>query len=409
MTFDPAAKNPRHTFGRLLYVLLLAVALFFIHRPEWLLGLLALQLILWIGSGLSARALWSSTFRLRLLFFFIVVSYALISTGDNELDRWWEVPLGYLAFDINLAGLTIAAFMCLRVLILVMASAWMQRTAAPGALVDALRKLHLPETLAMTVDATLLLLGSAAEKGDKQRNGGGQGTGDGGGRSKHQKPGKRLSWQELKAGNLGGVGKLIDDSLLKARDFLAARYPGLGDKALHDMTIVLAVCLALMGLKLFQILPGIPIASGHKNLIVVPLLLYAAYGTHARFGGLLAGTTVGIVSFLLGYGKYGVLEISHFALPGLLADLLMPWLNARSRIGRLAQFAFAGLVLGAGRFVANLLVIMLAGAPLPAFVLFAPMLISQLVFGAISCVASVLIVNSSRLPGGAKAGENNGQ
>lgn len=384
--------RPWPTFLKLVVVLALAVILFFVKSPAVLGALLAAQLVVWVVSRLSVRALWRSVYRLRIFFLFIVVSYAFISTGDASLDRWLPVTLGSWTLEINFGGVLFAGLMCLRVAILVIASAWMQRSAPAGALVDALRMLKLPESLAITVDATLALLAGGGGSG----HGTGKGRGNGKGRNKQDGETGGISLRAIRRGELGGINELIDRSLTRAKNYLRERYPELGERALHDMTIVLAVSLAVMGLKVLQILPGVPIASGHKNIIIVPLLLFAAAATHSRFGGLLAGTAVGIVSFLLGYGKYGVLEIAHFALPGLLADLLMPFLRAQSRTGKLVQFAFAGILLGAGRFTANLLVIFLAGAPLPAFILFAPMLISQITFGALSCFASILIVSRKR-------------
>jgi len=383
---------PWPTFLKLLFVLALAVILFVVRGPEALGVLLGLQLILWVSSRLSARELWRSVYRLRIFFLFIFISYAFISTGEPGADRWMPLAFGKWTLQINLGGIAFAALMCLRVVILVIASAWMQQTAPAGALVGALRMLKLPESLAITVDATLALLAGGGGMG----HGTGKGRGNGGGRNKQDRDTPGISLRAIRKGELGGINELIDRSLSRARNYLRERYPDLGERALHDMTIVLAVSLTIMGLKILQILPGVPIASGHKNIIIVPLLLFASAATHSRFGGLLAGTAVGIVSFLLGYGKYGVLEISHFALPGLLADLLMPMLRAQSRGGKLLQYAFAGILLGAGRFTANLLVIFLAGAPLPAFILFAPMLVSQITFGALSCFASILIVSKER-------------
>ena len=407
----PAGNGkPWGSFAKLVYVLGLAILLFATQLPVALFALLGLQLLLWFGARLSFQQLFRTTYRLRLFFLFIFLSYAFMSTHGQLVDDWRSMSLFGFEPAINLAGLQLAALMCLRVLVLVLASGWMQRSAAPGSLVGAMRMLRLPETLAITVDASLALLAGD----DRGGQGSGQGSGKGGGQGKGQGKGKDeqrrakkvpVSWQAIRQGQLGNIGDMFDNALLRAGDYLRKRYPDLGETALRDLTIVLAVSLAVMGLKVFQVLPGLPIASGHKNIIIVPLLLFAAGATHSRFGGLLAGSAVGIVSFLLGYGKYGVLEIAHFAVPGLLADLLMPFMKARSRRWKLAQFALAGLALGLGRFTANLLVIILAGAPLPAFVLFAPMLTSQMVFGALSCFASILIVNT-KLPRNVAASSN---
>lgn len=376
--------------AKILYLLALALLLFALPEPRLIAALLALQFALWAVSRLPPRALVRATRRLWPFFLIIFISYAF--TG-GDADRWVTVPVGGWSPDLNLTGLSVAALMCVRVLTLVLASAWVQQSSAPGALVGGMTRLRVPESVAVTVDATLALLGG---QGGQNGAGGGHGRGRSGERGRSDGE-QTLGWRDVRRGRLDFITRLVERSLRRAHEWLGARYPELGAERLHDLTIIVAVSLAVMGLKVLQVLPGVPIASGHKNLLIVPLLLLASYATHMRFGGFAAGTTVGIVSFMLGYGKYGVLEIAHFAVPGLLADILMPFARASGRLGRLAQFAAIGVVLGLGRFAANFLVIVLAGAPQVAFFLFAPMLASQVIFGALSCFVSIFIVRKTSL------------
>ena len=126
---------------------------------------------------------------------------------------------------------------------------------------------------------------------------------------------------------------------------------------------------------------------------MLPFLLLAAGLTTMRFGGLWTGLTAGAVSVMLGYGKFGVLEIAHLAAPGLVADLLLPLVRLDGpRWARLVQFALVGALLGVARFAANLLVILLAGAPGLAFAFYAPMLLSQIIFGALSALISLVVL-----------------
>ena len=226
----------------------------------------------------------------------------------------------------------------------------------------AMRQLHAPRVLAITVDASLDLLtqsGARHKDGAGDGRGGRRGAGGGGGRHRAgpansgENP---FTWREIRQGDLSFVYRLINDALDRATRYLARRYPDLPDPALRDLALVLAVVLVVMGLKLLQILPGLPVAPGHKNLLIVPLLLYAARNTHMNFGGFWAGCCAGVVSFLLGYGKFGLLEISHFAAPGLLADVLIMTGVAASPALRFLQFAVYGAILGMTRFAANFLV-----------------------------------------------------
>lgn len=378
--------NDAREKASLAWLLALSVALFAVAHPAVLAGLLAAQVALWFGSGLPSKGLWAPLRRLFLFSLLIVLSFAFVPTGDG--DRWVALP-GPEWFRLNLTGLALAGLMLLRVLTLVLASAWVQRTCPPGALVRGLRALRIPETVAISVDATLAMLAGGSGSG----SGGGHGMGRGTGGGRHPPSGNAgLRWADIRAGRVQAFTEIFERGLDRARRWLAERYPELAPERIRDLSLVLALCLTVMGLKVLQVLPGIPIASGHKNILILPLMLYVAQGTGMRFGAFAAGTAVGIVSFLLGYGKFGVLEIAHFAVPGLLADLLTPFLRATAPVARLAQYALAGAVLGLGRFAANFLAILLAGAPETAYLLFAPLLISQVAFGALSGFVSVLLI-----------------
>lgn len=386
-------NEPRGEPAKLVYLLLLAIALFVIERPEVLLALLGAQVALWLAGKLPARDLLLPLRRLLVFGLLIALSFAFVST-ETGTDRWIAIPVLSWTLRLNLAGVVLAGLMCLRVLTLVLASSWVQRSCAPGALLRGLRTLRLPETVAIAVDATLAMLGGGPGSG----MGGGRGRGGGGGRHRHQAPGETsgaapdIRWADIRAGRVQVFADIFERGLERAHRWLANRYPEKSPERLRDLSVVLALCLTILGLKVLQVLPGIPFASGHKNILIVPLFLYAAQATRMRFGAFAAGTATGIVSFLLGYGKYGVLEIAHFAVPGLLADLISPWIRSGPPAARLAQFAVAGAVLGLGRFTANFLAILLAGAPQAAFLLFAPLLISQVTFGALSCFVSVLLI-----------------
>jgi hypothetical protein len=378
--------------AKLAWLLALAIGLFAVEQP-WLLGaLLLVQVALWVASGLPVAGLFGTVRRLLVFGLLIALSFAFVPSGG--VDRWMALP-GPEWLRVNLAGLALAGLMLLRVLTLVVASAWVQRSCPPGALVRGLRALYLPETVAITVDATLALLSGGSGPGSGA--GGGRGHGGGGGmgggrRHAAESEGAQLGWADIRAGRVQVFAEVFERGLERGRRWLADQYPQLDAARVRDLSIVLALCLTVMGLKVLQVLPGVPFASGHKNVLIVPMFLYVAQATSMRFGAFAAGTAVGIVSFLLGYGKFGVLEIAHFALPGLLADLVTPFLRATRPATRLAQYAAAGAVLGLGRFAANFLAILLAGAPNVAYALFAPLLVSQVAFGALSGFVSVLLI-----------------
>jgi hypothetical protein len=373
---------------KLIYLLALAVLMFVFKQAEVIVGLLVLQLLLWMISGLPLTGLWAAIRRLRLFFLVIVLSYAFLGTADPAADNWYPLPLGSWVLEINLTGVQLAVLMCLRVIALVIGSNWVRLSSPQGSFIKGLRSIGLPELVAVGIDATLDNLGG-------QGAGRGQGKGAGGGRhrkgqAEEQDDEDGLTFAQIRTGDITIITTWFARHFRKARAALQDKYQDLSEHKLHDLTVVLSVSLAIMSLKLLQILPGLPMAPGHKNILVIPLLLFAARATHGRFGATTTAMVAGIVSFMLGYGKYGILELAHFVVPGLLADVLTPLARASSRRGRLTQFILIGAVLGTGRFAANFLIIVLAGAPQIAFVLYLPMLASQVLFGAVSGFVSLV-------------------
>ncbi|MEX2649257.1 MAG: hypothetical protein WD673_09615 [Alphaproteobacteria bacterium] len=380
--------TPEARLGYLLFVG--AVAIGATSAP--VIGALALvQVVLWCADGLGARPLARTMARLGVFVAVIGLSYAFVPLEEPGRDHWVPVTLVKWTVEINLAGLGEAVVMSLRVVALVLASAWVRQSGQPGDLIAGLRRFRVPVFLAVAIDGTLRL---AADGGVRPR-GAGRGQGGGGGGGKAAGEGS-LDVAAMRSGRLGFVDRMIDRWLERAEGALAGA-AGLAAGQARDVAVIVGLSAAIMALKLVQVLPGLPFASGHKNVLVVPFLLLAAGLTRMRFGGLWTGITAGTVSVLMGYGKFGVLEIAHFAAPGLLADLLLPLARLdAARWLRLVQFAVIGAVLGLGRFAANLLVIVIAGAPSVAFLLFLPMLASQVAFGALSALVSMVVLERLR-------------
>lgn len=379
---------PQARLGYLLFVGVVAIS----ATSAPVIGALALaQIALWFADGLGARPLARTIVRLGVFIAVIGLSYAFVPLEDAGRDHWVPLALAGWTVEVNLAGLGEAAVMSLRVVALVLASAWVRQSGQPGDLIAGLRRFRVPAFLAVAIDGTLRL---ATEGGARPRGtGGGRGGGMGGGKVAGE---GSLDFAAMRAGRLGFVDRMIDRWLERAEGALAGA-AGLAAGQARDVAVIVGLSGAIIALKLVQVLPGLPFASGHKNVLIVPFLLLAAGLTRMRFGGLWTGITAGTVSVLMGYGKFGVLEIAHFAAPGLLADLLLPLARLdAARWLRLAQFAVIGAVLGLGRFAANLLVIVIAGAPSVAFLLFLPMLASQVAFGAASALVSMVVLERLR-------------
>lgn len=373
---------------KVFYLFALATGLFFINdfRLIALIGLF--QIILWLQSKLGFSPLLRAFSRLKWFFLLVILSYLLIPPTESAPD--YDVDLGFYTLSFYLSGLDHAALMLSRVAILILTSLWVRLSMPAGQFIHALKKLGVPDTVSIVIDAGLSL---TADTGKKNNKGSGQGAGQGGGRGRN-KGRKKITvlFADLRQGKFGFLDDLLSKALKKSQDFLQQRYPQMSADVRHDAAIILAVVVAVMSLKLLQLLPGLPFAPGHKNLIVIPLLVMASMTTRGKFGGMAAGFSVGIVSFLMGYGKFGIFEIMHFALPGLVADLLVPILVGSSGLLLLIRLAVLGALIGLTRFAANFMILILVGSPALAWAVFIPMLASQLIFGSLSCIVCIYIV-----------------
>jgi len=372
---------------KIYYVLVILILLVMLPNVYLMLGLGILQAILWFSSSLKISDLFRPFKKLSIFFVIILVSYGLFDFADEQ-QNVGTIDLGITSLTYYPDGLITALMMCFRVFIMVWASIWLQKTEKPGQMAKSLTEMGLPFMLAGGIDSTLALLAASP---DKKGKGGGSGKGEGKGKGKKNKI--AITFQQIKQGDISFIKDRFDKALKNAKDHIAERYPTLASDKIHDLTIIIGVAVTIMGLKVFQLLPGLPVAPGHKNILIIPLFLLAAGMSKSRFGGTIAGCTVGVVSVLMGFGKFGLFEIAHFAVPGLLADLLYP-LISKNGPGwiRFVLLALIGAIMGAGRFAANFLVILLAGAPDGAFLLYLPMLFTQIAFGALSVFISFVML-----------------
>ena len=383
---------------RLIYLLAIAISLFFIHSALILTGVLVFQLILWQASHLKWSLLLRSLKRLGIFFVIILLSYAFIATETKGNDHWIDLNV----FSVNLTGVSLAIIMCLRIFTLVLVSLWVQNISKDGEFVTSLKYIGIPNFLSIAIDVSLILLTANYKSDDSSGSGSGSGSGKDSDRHRHQhnkkKNGIVIALKQLIRGDLSFLHDLIEKALARTEKHITKNYPEISKDDARDIAIIAGMTVAMMGLKFIQLMPGLPIAPGHKNLLMLPMFLLASQLTHCRFGGLWTGITLGVINFLFGFGKFGILELLQFAVPGLLADLLLPMARATSSHWvRVGMFALIGGILGLGRFSANLGVLVLAGTPFIAVLALLPMLFSQIIFGILSGVVSAYILSRNFL------------
>jgi hypothetical protein len=141
-----------------------------------------------------------------------------------------------------------------------------------------------------------------------------------------------------------------------------------------------------------KVLPGLPFASGHKTILLFPLYVLAARLTYSRWGGTAAGSIMGVIGFLQGDGRFGVLEIFKHIAPGLVIDLgeplarrLPPWALGYCLLGFAAAIA---------RTATELLLVLLLGARAEIYLFPALKLLPNLFAGTLSGFVTVVVLRT---------------
>ena len=404
-----------------LYLVALAIGVFFV--PSWpLLGLIAaVQAGLWLGLGLGPRRLARQLSKLALFLSVIIVAYAF--TGlDQGGDDWRQLSVLGWAIEVNLSGLRAGLSMALRVIAVVLASQ-VVRAGDPRALATGLGQLGVPRSASLAIDTVLVLLGDASGgrgRGGGGGGGGGRGGGGGGGGGRGRGRSWRGFWSGLRRLARGDVSLLVErmhQQVARAQQHIstsaalgpasAASEPARSQsqepgpdgevRALGaDIAVIAGVALTMLSIKALKLLPGIPFAPGHKGVILIPLYIAAGLLTRGRAGATITGLTMGTVAFLLGDGRYGVFEIAKHVAPGVIVDLLVPLVRGRERSLRLWAWSLLGLAVALGRYATVTVIALAVQAPAVVYAVLLPGLLVHAVFGVLSGLVSAPLVRAMR-------------
>jgi hypothetical protein len=346
-------------------------------------ALLALQVVILLACRFPITEIARPVWRLKWLFLFLIGCYVVLpaeSPGAGDFVVHWRVPLFDWLVPLNLTGLERATLMCLQILILLLASTVVRVTGSGSDLVDGLRALRLPDLFVYSLDHTLELFGGAKESGR--------------GRSEAAEQGGTFSTlKRLLRGDIGGFVQTIRTNIERA----GAR-PGdesdrrLGPQLVHDIGIVTGIALCMASVKVLKLLPGLPFAPGHKALLLFPLYVLASRLTHSRWGATAAGSIMGVIGFLQGDGRFGVLEILKHVAPGLVIDLAGPLVRGLPTWA--LGYCFLGLAAAAGRITTELVLVLLLGARAEVYLFPAAVLVPNLVAGFLRGFITIFVLRT---------------
>lgn len=372
-----ANLDPRLKVG---YLFALTTILFLTTDPRLLFSLLMLQGVLWIGSRVALGDLARSARRVVPFLLFVTATFVIFP--DAETGGYpMRVDLFGLTVPLDLGGWWQGILMSARILTVILASAIVQRTTPGDDFVRALTGLGAPVIAAAALQITLALLaGSQPGQGAEARGE------------------RREGWRtigRLLRGDTGPLGEMIASALRRGQAAAKEGEGGLDAQAAGDAGVIAGVALAGMAVKALRVFPGLPVAPGHKGLILIPLTVLAGKLTHSPWGATLTGVTMGTVAFLMGEGRFGIFEVAKYITPGILVDLVL-----RAGGGRPARplgYCLLGLGVAIARFSTIVAVALFMSAPAALYALLVPIGIAHAVFGFLSGFVTYGLIKA--LPG----------
>ncbi len=375
---------------RVVYLIAVAVGVFFVRSVGGVAAILGFQLFLWGIARYPAQQIVRLGTKLFWFFFFVVLSFAFFPEEGSD-PLWRQIPFAAWNIKISMAGLTEGARMCLRVYTAILTSLLVRRALTSAQFVEGLRGVFLPKMVALSLDAALHMVEPGSMDG-RLDGGGGGGDGSGGGKKK----GGGMPMRDLLRGDVRYFLRKIEDGLSQGRRYAETHHEGLTPEQSQDLGVLSGLALVAMSLKVLKVLPGLPFAPGHKTILLLPLYILAAELTKTRWGGTILGVCIGVLGFLMGDGRYGIFEVLKHVAPGIITDLVHPFFRADrpSRIPGPVRFGILGMIAALGRFATIVSVTLLIGAPSAFYAIASPLALVHLAFGAASGAVTYGVVRS---------------
>jgi hypothetical protein len=379
---------------KVLYLLAVTAAIFAVPalaetRPaRWFVipALLALQAIILLACRVGAGEVLRPVWRLKWLFVFLLAAYALLPSETPVMRGWsldWQMPVVGFTVSMNLAGLAQAGLMCLQIITLLLATSVVRLTGSSRDLAEGLKAFRLPRLFVYSLDRTLGLLAGTPT---------GRGGGQGGGRADaSSRPGFFAMLRQLLRGDIGALVQSIQGNLDLASAATAQQGGSpLDARASHDVAVISGIALGMASLKMLKFLPGVPFASGHKALLLFPLYVLAARLTYSRWGATAAGSIMGVIGFLQGDGRFGLLEIFKHVAPGIIIDLAEPVVRRWPRWA--LGYCVLGLAAAVGRVATEFALVALLGARSEVYLFPAAKLVPNLLAGFLSGFITIVVL-----------------
>lgn len=371
---------------KIAYIFLAGIGVFFVNNIYWLLAIIAVHLLLFFLIK-DPKKNFRFLYKVR-WFVLLIILFDAFSGPDDiplfQIKKW--------VFAISYDGLLSGAVMSCKLIAMLLITQVIRLTMKGKEFVQGLTGLGLSTSTAEIIDEIMVIMAAERKemagekgKGGGNGNGSGKGGGNGQGRKNEAAPvsdkGEVTSKDVLFRGKVGNIPQRLLQRITYAREQVSN----------NPNVVIASSALAVTLIRLVKIAPGIPIASGHKNILLFPVMIYGIDRSNKRFAGTQIGFISGILHFTMGFGKYGPLSIPEFMILGVIFDLLLKLpVNTKSLWFLMLLGAVGGLV----RSSTEILVAVILGLPEGFYYAFLPYISSQLAFGIASGFISKSIINT---------------
>ncbi len=352
---------------KIAYIFIAGLGVFFINDLRILSGIILLHLIFFFtikNSKKSLRFLWKVKWFILIIFLFHAFS------GENDISilkiKNWTLAL---SFD----GITKGAIMAGKLIAMLLITQVVRLSMKGKEFVSGMTKLGLSQSSSEIIDEIIVIV--SEEKGG----------GNGKGKNKNKKQGQTNEVQSKDVLFRGRVGN-IPKKLLNKINFAKERF------ANNPNAIVASSALSVTLIRMVKIAPGLPLAPGHKNILMFPVLIYGILKSEKKQAGLQVGFISGVLHFTMGFGKYGPLGILQFALLGWVFDLT---LKLPFKKDNLFFLMFVGAIGGLARVSSEIVLAFAFGMPNAFYLLYLPYIISQVSFGIASGFISKALLKTN--------------
>ncbi len=413
-----------------LYLLCVSLAVFLVHEPGFLIAISILHLIAAIPCGVTAPRLWRLIYSIKWFVLFLIVAQIifpprshflldwLLQNDPNLAEAWGLIPIDHAMHAIGeagkkaaprpawQAGALVGIYQALQVYTMALVSVVVRKGIGRTGFVKGLESVFLPHDAATIVDACLDRLEERrATMGETRR------------RKKNRKTHSTTTENDPAASPVRSImrgdpswvldrleGAITESNAQPENEDESKTLP-------DDLSTLSRITVVLMSLRMLKVTPGTGLTPGFQNIIVLPLLCYAADRSPRRWSATLVGGATGVLSTMLGLGRNGLFILPAHVLPGIIIDAGWSWANAKPKprpnarpkagsasgehISRTRCIAL-GAAAGLGRFTGMLLVLLLLGNPelLAAIPFFSA---GHLFFGALSGIVTHSLIQKIRV------------